>query len=219
MGGVIFVAGLVAGPVDDDGNVDVALLRDDPAALDAALATFAEVGPESDPDAFPSRQHQLAYYLDAYATFVLGSIVARPERDHVPHLRADPFPWRRHRIDGRRLDLVRLREVIAGTFDDPRVHLALACGASSCPALRGFTPETVDAELDAAVRAFVDDERNVRVEDGVILLSPIFRWYRTAFEEAGGAVSFVARYRAEPLPTAAEIGWLPWDRTLSLRVE
>ncbi len=215
----MFVAGILAGHVDDEGHVDVAALHDDPAALRSALGTIATTGPESDPEAFSSRQHQLAYYLDAYATLVLASVVDRPQRDVVPHLRADPFPFRRHRVDGRRMDLVRLREVIARTFDDPRLHLALACGALSCPGVRGFTAETVDAELDAAVRAFVDDETHVRIEDGAVRLSPIFRWYRGDFEDAGGALSFVARYRSEPLPTGAEVGWLAWDRTLSVRAE
>ena len=215
----MFVAGILAGHVDDEGNVDVAALRDDAAVLDAALATLAAVGPETDPAAFPSRQHQLAYYLDAYATLVLDALVERPQRDAVPHRYADPFPFRRHHLDGRRVDLVRLREMIARTFDDPRVHVALACGAVSCPIMRGFAPETVDAELDAAARAFVDDGAFVQVEDGVVWLSPIFRWYRRDFEDAGGALSFVARYRTEPLPEDAHVAWLGWDRAVSLRSE
>jgi hypothetical protein len=219
MGGVAFVAGILAGHIDADGAVDVAALRDDPSLLDTALTTIAVVGPRTNPEAFPSRQHQLAYYLDAYGTLVLEAIVDRTDETAVPHLRADPFPFRRSRVDGRDLDLVRLRETIAATFTDPRVHVALACGAASCPAFRGFAPESVDAELDAAARAFVDDETHVQVEDGVVRLSPIFRWYRRDFEAAGGALAFVARYRTEPLPADARLEWLAWDRTLSVRAQ
>ena len=42
---------------------------------------------------------------------------------------------------------------------DPRIHFALVCGAKSCPPVRVFTPENLDAGLDAAAAAFCEGLR------------------------------------------------------------
>lgn len=182
--------------------------------LAADVANIAEVD-LADPELFRSRQHQLAYALNAYAALVIEEVADREGATGLPHLRADPFPWLRHRIGGRRMDLARFRDVIVRTFADPRVHVALACGAVSCPVGQVYEPETVEMQLDVAARRFVDDPDHVRIGEGEILLSKIFKWYGKDFGRQG-VLTWIAGYRTEPLQLDAEIRWLPWDRTLSV---
>ena len=62
---------------------------------------------------------------------------------------------------------------------DPRIHFALNCGANSCPPIRAYTAEKVDAQLDVAARAFLDGAVEVAVPR--IQMSKILRWYAVDF--------------------------------------
>jgi len=62
---------------------------------------------------------------------------------------------------------------------DPRIHFALNCGANSCPPIRAYAAEKVDAQLDVAARAFVDGAVEVAVPR--IQMSKILRWYAGDF--------------------------------------
>lgn len=78
---------------------------------------------------------------------------------------------------------------------DARVHVALNCASLSCPNL---LPEvwhagTLDAQLDAAARAFCADATKGAGRDGV---TPLFVWYAVDFERSyGGARGFVEAHR------------------------
>jgi hypothetical protein len=48
---------------------------------------------------------------------------------------------------------------------DPRIHFALVCGAKSCPPIRTYTGEGLDAQLAAAAEAFCEGDVEVVVSD------------------------------------------------------
>ena len=75
----------------------------------------------------------------------------------------------------------RLQCVMPAT--DHRLHFALNCGAVSCPAVRYYTAEDVDAELALAAQGFCEQDGNVRVDEAarVLYLSKIFLWYSGDF--------------------------------------
>lgn len=54
------------------------------------------------------------------------------------------------------------RATLAVNPPDPRIHFALNCGAASCPAIRVFTPASLDAGLEAAAQAFCSGEAKDR---------------------------------------------------------
>lgn len=63
---------------------------------------------------------------------------------------------------------------------DPRIHFALNCGARSCPPVRYYAPDAVDAALDTAARAFLLDVE-VDERSHTIRLSRILSWYGKDF--------------------------------------
>lgn len=76
---------------------------------------------------------------------------------------------------------------------DPRVHFALNCGARSCPVLRTYEAERLEAQLDAATRAFVANE--VTVDGNGLIISEIFKWFRADFEDLSvGLAGFLVRH-------------------------
>lgn len=76
---------------------------------------------------------------------------------------------------------------------DPRIHFAISCGARSCPPVRVYHPDRLEAELDGATREFVN--RDVAVDGDHLVMSPIFHWFRADFVEfAGGIAGFLTRH-------------------------
>ncbi len=199
--------------VDDKGTVDYAALHRAPQTLDRFLAAVARTSPVSTPALFPSSQDQLAYWINAYNAWVFRGVLARgPEKESV---------WKGGLVSGYSffvgMDIVlggektNLRKLedktIRAGFRDPRVHAALNCASRGCPRLprKAFEPATLDAELDAAMRDFVSEARNVSVDAAArtTTLSKIFDWFKKdflAFEKAQGnpdpkLVDYVNRYR------------------------
>ena len=80
---------------------------------------------------------------------------------------------------------------------DPRVHFALNCGTRSCPPVAFDEAAHLDAQLDAAAASFVNAE-GVRIEDGAVVLSPLFAYYAEDFGGADGARDWVLRYLVDP---------------------
>ena len=51
---------------------------------------------------------------------------------------------------------------------DPRIHFALVCGAKSCPPIRTYTGEGLDAQLAAAAEAFCEGDVQVVLSDDTV---------------------------------------------------
>ena len=76
---------------------------------------------------------------------------------------------------------------------DPRIHFAINCGARSCPAVRTYDAERLDAQLDAATRAFV--ARRVTAVGDALVVSEIFKWFRADFDDGpGGLAGFLVSH-------------------------
>ncbi|KAK9830046.1 hypothetical protein WJX72_009394 [[Myrmecia] bisecta] len=64
---------------------------------------------------------------------------------------------------------------------DPRIHFALVCGAKSCPPIKVYTPDSLEAGLDSAAAAFCEGEVQVDRAAGEVHMSKIFKWYAGDF--------------------------------------
>ena len=220
--------------VDESGSVDYAGLARDRALLDRYLASLERASPDSDPARFPTRDEQLAYWLDAYNAMVFRGVLARgPETESVwgdGLFGLGFFTARNVVLGGRRMSLKSLEdEIVRRRFRDPRVHAALNCASRGCPRLprQAFEGPTLNAELDAAMREFVGEERNVRVDVAArsVWLAKIFAWFEgdfLAFEKRQGTptptlLDYVNRYRAAGarLPSGLAIHFLDYDQRLN----
>ena len=97
---------------------------------------------------------------------------------------------------------------------DPRIHFALNCGAESCPPIRFYTPETIEAELDLATRAYLSTE--VKENAGMVSVSALFNMYRGDFGGKTGAWNFIRKYRGDLPPHPAKLSFAKWDWTQNL---
>ncbi|MEM7245606.1 MAG: DUF547 domain-containing protein [Acidobacteriota bacterium] len=227
---------VLAARVDDQGLVDYAGLAADRAALDRTVATVAARSPATHPRLFPTRDHELAYYLNAYnALAIHGVLDLDPEVESVwkgglvSGYRF--FVKRKVVVGGKKTNLRKLEnEVIRKRYRDPRIHVALNCASAGCPRLprTPFVAETLDERLDALTRDFVTDDRHVRVDVTArrVSLSKIFDWFREDFIDtkrggAGGTLLDWVNLHRPPeqrIPTDFAVDFLPYDKRLNRQV-
>ncbi len=165
--------------------------------LDRYLDAIARFGPKSTPEQFPSREHKLAYYLNAYNALMLRQIL----RKRIPKIVSrHVFIYTKWRIDGGWMTLHALeQDLIRPEFQESRIHFALVCAAVSCPPLRSepYQAAALEQQLEDQARLFVGAQRGLRIQQGHVILSTIFKWYREDFEAAGGLKATLAKYLPE----------------------
>jgi hypothetical protein len=182
-------------------------------ALVASLAA-------SEPSRLASRDEQLAFWIDAYnilaIELVLKSYPVASIRDAGSIFRP---VWKRTagRVGGRGYSLDEIEHDIVRPLGDPRVHAALVCASTSCPALRRepFRAAELDRMLDAATQEWLADPRKglrLEPESRTLWLSKVFDWFEPDFAAAGGVRRFAARYAPEAARRALE------DEAASLRI-
>lgn len=78
---------------------------------------------------------------------------------------------------------------------DPRVHFALVCGSRSCAPIRFYQAASIDEQLEAAARNFVNSSEVVILpERDKVLLSQIFNWYGRDFGGRPEVFDFLLKY-------------------------
>lgn len=179
----------------------------------------------ADPTRATSRAERLAFLINAYNALAIAGILdgSSPETLWGRHRF---FQRARHPVAGERITLWDLEHARIRPLGEPRIHFALVCASASCPRLasRAWRPATLEAELEAATRAFVNDPTRNRFDAGARTahLSRIFDWYTEDFVRDGESVAtYVARYVADPelardlLAGDWRVEFLPYDWSLN----
>jgi hypothetical protein len=204
-----------------DGQVDYAAIQTS-GKLDSYLGQLKRV----DPAGLPTRQDQLALWINAYNAFAVKGIL-----DHDSPMtlwgRYRYFIGRDYQVGGANINLYDLeREVLIEQFHEPLVHFAIVCASVSCPKLQAwaYQPDRLDRQLDEVARAFINDPIRNRFDrtGKVAHLSMIFKWFESDFAAAAGSVlSYVARYINDPdlakelAQPGYRIEYLEYDWTLN----
>jgi len=177
-----------------DGRVDYRALVTDRPLLDRVVDQVAHVLPSQEQRW--TREERLAFWINAYNVITLRSIV-----DHYP-IRGSLFTlyprnsirqidgvWTTQKwlAAGRMVTLDAIEhDILRPTFKDPRVHFAVNCASRSCPPLgsKPYIGREIDGQLDDSTRRFLASEQGVRMSNGHLLVSSIFKWYGGDFAAA-----------------------------------
>ena len=174
----------------------------DRTALDAYIAELASRRPSAMP-----RAEAYVFWGNLYNAVTLKVILDRYPVASIRDIKSDSWfdfkaytgPWRQQRVtvEGRRLSLDDIEHVIMRpTFKDPRVHYMVNCASHGCPNLlnRVWRAATLEADLEAAARAFVNHPRGVTVlSNGTLRISSIYRWFIADF--GGDDAGLIAHFR------------------------
>lgn len=190
---------------------------DDSATLDAYVASFETL----DFDAL-SEDEQFAAWANLYNALTVQHIVGRYP---VKSIRSGYIvgPWKRVKVlaDGQEVSLDDIEHnILRENWDEPRVHYAVNCASYGCPNLlpKAWTGETLDEDLNAAARDYVNHARGVTIRsNGTLQVSQIYKWFREDFGGSNEGViehllehadeDLAAQIRANPRITKHEYDW------------
>jgi uncharacterized membrane protein YdjX (TVP38/TMEM64 family) len=187
---------LLAGGTEN-GLVDYAFMRSNRGALDGYLDRIAVADLAS-----LAGDELKALLINAYNAITVRVILDNPG---VSSIREIDGAWTdiRHAFGGHELTLDNLEHnLLRPFFKDPRIHFAVNCASMSCAPLPGWAFEGAELEeqLEERSTSFVSDTRNVRVEDGRLVVSRYFDWYGDDFTAEGWSpraetiAGFIQRY-------------------------
>jgi len=184
---------LLRGYVNSIGEVDYARLKSNPELLNRYVEQLAAVSPKTAPIQFPTRNHEIAYWINAYNALMVNKIVTNYPVKGVDAfgLFRSVFKQEGHNSGGEIVSLGYIEhELLRKVYDEPRIHFALVCASVSCPALanEAIEGETLDSQLDRLAEDFVSQDRNVTIDvaNRRVTLSKIFDWYGQDFERPTG---------------------------------
>jgi hypothetical protein len=191
-------------PTADGINLfDYAALKDnagDRARLDAYIERIANQDWENLP-----REEQFVSWANLYNAVTIRHII---ERYPVKSIRSGYItgPWKDEGVEVAGRGFVSLDEMEHGIlrqdWDEPRIHYMVNCASIGCPNLRATAWEatpTLDAELDAAARAFINHPRGVTIRrNGGLKVSRIYKWFIEDFGDSEeGVIEHLLEF-AEP---------------------
>ena len=200
-----------------DGLVDYASLREhDAKALRAYLDALAAVAVDK-----LEKRAQFAFYVNLYNAAMLQAVLDHTAKDPKWTPAAAEFgvfKEKNVRLRSGNLSLDQLEnEVLRPRFKDPRVHVAIVCGARSCPPLlsRAYEASDLDAVLDANLKAFLHDTSRNRIGDvKATRLSKIFEWFGADFGGEAGVRKLLGEH-FDTKVAAAAISYLDYSWELN----
>ncbi len=143
-----------------------------------------------------NRPEQFAYWVNLYNAVTIRTILDEYPVASIRDINdgfLSPGPWDRKlvTVEGQPLSLNDIESrILRPLWDDPRAHYAINCASIGCPNLEGsaFRGVGLENRLDAAARRFINNARGVRIEEGALIVSSIFAWFRVDYGGSEAAV-------------------------------
>lgn len=180
------------------------------------------------------RAEAIAFWSNLYNAVTLDVVLARYPIASIRDIKSEGLfdpkaylgPWRTKRVtvEGKSLSLDDIEhEILRPTFKDPRIHYAVNCASFGCPNLRtkAWVAATLEADLDAAARDFINHPRGIAVLHGNKLkVSSIYKWFVDDFGgNDAGVIAHLKKYAGEKLAgtlaAGASIGSDDYDWSLN----
>lgn len=184
--------------VTDEGLVNYSDLRSD-----EDLEDFLSYLRNTDPDTLPSREHSLAFWINAYNAFVLKGVINNYPVKNVlkvgliPHtfFRVTKYETKHGNLTLSKIENSKIRD----GFREPRIHFAINCASHGCPILlnKAYRAETLEEQLEVQAEQFINDKSKNRLDrkSNKLYLSRIFKWYEGDFLKDGKTlVDYVLKY-------------------------
>lgn len=212
--------------LNDDGIVYFAygqVSETDHRALKQYLAELQAVNPIT-----LNQNEAFAFWANFYNALTLDVVLDAYPVDSIREIRPGILsngPWREKRVTVNNIDLSLdniEHDILRAFWDEPRIHYAVNCASIGCPNLP-LTPLTgngLDERLDVAAGAYVNHPRGVRVDQGTVTASSIYRWFREDFGTDDAEIIAHWRQYAEPglsdaLESVKRIDAYDYDWTLN----
>ncbi len=192
----------------------------DRAALNGYIQKLSAMNIEALP-----RDAEMATWFNLYNAKTIELIL---ENYPTKSIRKISTPWKKDRllVNGKKMSLDDIEHgTVRKKFNEPRVHFAFNCASIGCPNLKitAWEAASLEADLAQAAADFTASERGVHVrENGEIVVSSIFKWYKNDFGGSeAGILSYLRSYATGPkkaaLEAAKDIKKFEYDWHLNIR--
>ena len=226
--------------VNDQGLVDYARV-----AADARFNEYLYRLANTDAADLADDAQRLAFWINAYNALTIKAVLETLPDDRA---RWSDYSIKKQSVGGKNIwqglefqvgggnrTLDEIEHEILRKQDglrDPRIHLVLVCAARGCPKLwnRAYDPRRIDEQLSDAVRRYVKDPRQFRIDESsrALTLTQVFEWYGKDFTSpdfspnAPTIPAFLAKYIPDPPLTRAlnlevwRVKYFDYDWSLNL---
>lgn len=207
--------------VDEQGRVDFAALARSRTDLDRMVAYVYDIGPNNQPALFPTKQHVLAYHINAYNALAMHKVIATGIPETLAGLRKIGFfALGKVQVGGEAISLFDYENKVIRPLGDARIHFALNCMSVGCPKLPRdvFLPQTLALQLDRESRLFFAEARNVSINAAkkTVTLSEILKFFTEDFlASAPTLIAYVNRYRDIKIPEDYKVEFSDYDWTIN----
>ncbi len=171
---------------------------------DSRLSVYLNQLNRVDPNALPTRNDRLAFWINAYNAFAIKGILdGYSPRTKIGQWRY--FIGQKYQVGGETLNLNNLeKKILIPDFREPRIHFAIVCASQSCPKLRSwaYTAEQLEEQLNDSARRFINDPTRNRFdrEQKIAYLSKIFDWFTEDFvARSGSLTNYVSQFVQDPV--------------------
>lgn len=142
-----------------------------------------------------NRDQQFVYWVNLYNALTVELILDHWPVDSITEITAaETFlgrlfangPWDAElvEIEGKNVSLNDIEHrILRPIWQDERIHYVVNCASIGCPDLNPepYSVDKLDRQLNEAARAFINDPRAAKVEDGRLTASKIYSWYKEDF--------------------------------------
>jgi hypothetical protein len=165
--------------VSNKGNVSYDKIKANKPELDAIITQFEKTQPT---DKW-TKNEKLAYYINAYNVYTIKVVVDNYPTKSIKDISG---AWDKKIVSNgaTKISLSDVENKILRKMDEPRIHFAINCASFSCPNLinNAFVPATLDKQLEAAAKSFINDKTKNTISEKEIKISEIFNWYGGDFK-------------------------------------
>ena len=132
---------------------------------------------------------QKAYWINLYNALTIEVVlnaypVSSIKQIDSPILKLGPWKKKRVTVSGEELSLDNIEHDILRKFHaDPLIHYGVNCASIGCPNLQSqvFTQANIDDLLTKAAKEYVNHPRGVRISNGKLTVSSIYKWFKEDF--------------------------------------
>jgi hypothetical protein len=161
------------------------------------------------------RTQQKAYWINLYNALTVKVILDHYPVDSIKDIDISPGwfsfgPWdaKLLQIEGEEVSLNDIEHrILRPIWQDNRIHYAVNCASLGCPNLqpKAFTSDNMEELLEKASGEYINHERGVKLDDGHLTLSSIYKWFQMDFGGSEtGVIKHLLKYARTPLANSLE---------------
>ena len=162
-----------------------------------------------------NRNEQMAYWINLYNALTVKVVLDHYPASSIPWINISPGwfsvgPWGRKlvRVEGEELSLDDIEHrILRPIWRDARIHYVVNCASIGCPNLarRAYGGARLEAMLEAAARAYVNNWRGAAIGVGGLYVTSLYDWYVEDFGgDVPGVLAHIRRYAAPGLKRRLE---------------